>query len=96
MDRDVWPYLGTCGFCHSGLLRFLCCEECDTIVVVCDECELLWSDIPAVFANRQQPSTGSYPTCPSSGSASTSWQRLKLTAVRRAGLGQYVAGFARW
>ena len=96
MDRKIGPYLGTCRFCQAGLLRVLRCEDCGTIVAVCDECELLWSDIRAMRANPKQRSDGTFPICPTSHTAASHWQRLNLTAIRRAGLGKYVVGFAPW
>lgn len=64
MSHEDVPSVVHCGFCEQGILRLMRCSECDAEVAVCDECELLWSDLAAVGADPETPSAGTYPTCP--------------------------------
>ncbi len=55
------PYVRTCGFCENGLLRFWISSDEKRIVALCDECELYWDDILAVYDDEFTPSSGAFP-----------------------------------
>jgi hypothetical protein len=90
-NRSV-PYIGRCGFCDQGLLRFLRCRDCQAIVACCDECELMWSDIAEVSRNPHQDASGAFPTCPSCGTSSSVWDKPTLRQLRDANVEHYIGG----
>ena len=99
MSRRDLPYIVDCGFCEQGLLRFARCRACGAIVAMCDECELVWTDIAAVQANPSMKSTGAFPACPrcadpdtvSADKTAADWTQLDRSEVERAGLTRYMA-----
>ncbi len=80
------PYVRTCGFCENGLLRFYVSEAEDRCVALCDECELYWDDVPAVFADAQAPSSGAYPMLEGT------WYPATCEEVEARGLGDCIGG----
>jgi hypothetical protein len=92
MARRSAPYIGRCGFCDQGLLRFLRCRHCQVIVACCDECELIWSDIAAVSRNPHLDSCGAYPACPACGKSPTVWAKPTRDQLRDAQLDGFIAG----
>jgi hypothetical protein len=56
------PFIGECAFCGKGLLRFWLINE--ELAVLCDECELYWTDIAAVADDPNTPATGTLDTSP--------------------------------
>jgi hypothetical protein len=92
MSQHKYPYIVHCGFCEQGMLRFARCEHCGAIVALCDECELIWSDIAAVRSAPSRPADGAFPRCPVCGEQSVQWTRLSADEVRGAELQDYMAG----
>jgi len=92
MSDDQTPHAGQCGFCEHGLLRFRQCPACYTISLVCDECELLWTDMAAVSSDPQTPAAGSFPMCPSCGSANEMWLEVSPEELRSHGLQSFCKG----
>jgi hypothetical protein len=92
MSKEERPYVRHCGFCEEGMLRFMRCRECDSVSVICDECELAWSDIAEVSEKANAKSSGSFPACPNCGELKAGWDKLDIRGVRRAKLDAYVAG----
>ena len=41
MSQQELPYIARCAFCENGLLRPMRCSNCDGVVAICDECELI-------------------------------------------------------
>jgi hypothetical protein len=68
--------LVNCGFCDQGKLRLMRCHECEAIVAVCDECDLLWTDLDAVHNRPETPSQASHPECPSCDTEHSEWTHL--------------------
>ncbi|MFT4639680.1 MAG: hypothetical protein ACI8T1_003005 [Verrucomicrobiales bacterium] len=60
-STQLLPYVRTCGFCENGLLRLWVSETDDRSVALCDECELYWEDMEAVYKDKHAPSSGAYP-----------------------------------
>ena len=42
-ERPIY-YVGTCRICRTGPLGLRQCGGCDEIVVMCDECDAVWTD----------------------------------------------------
>ncbi len=68
------------------------CRECDGVIAVCDQCELLWRNISAVHSNPRCPSSGTFPTCPACNTPDARWIRMTRHQVIEASLSQYVGG----
>jgi len=79
-------YICECGFCGNGLLRFW--KHKDAVVALCDECELVWNDIPAVAADPKINATGSFP---SEGDQSD-WKKATLKEISKAGFNRHIGG----
>ena len=86
------PYVARCGFCEQGLLRLLSCRACGTVAAICDECELLWNDVPAVYADAESASAGAFPACPECGASKSEWDALTPEDARDLELEQYLTG----
>jgi hypothetical protein len=92
MNREKFPYITECGFCENGLLRFMRCVQCEAVSAVCDECELIWSDVEAVSADPSCPSSSAYPACPVCGARDAAWTKLEQQEAEEANLGPFIAG----
>lgn len=92
MSSEERPFICSCSFCGDGLLRMLECSTCDSTVALCDECELMWADIPAVSDDSNLSSDSSYPRCPSCGDSDAEFRQLSLDDVREAKLEQFTDG----
>lgn len=42
-NRSMY-YIGICRICETGPLGLRQCGSCESIVVLCDECDAVWSD----------------------------------------------------
>ncbi len=80
------PYVRTCGFCENGLLRFWMSTDEKRIVALCDECELYWDDIQAVYDDEFTPSSGAYPAL------NGEWRAASREEVKANGLDDCVRG----
>ncbi len=80
------PYLGECGFCGNGLLRFWLCEEHDETIALCDECELYWTDPRAVKSDPNHPSSGAYPALEGN------WRAATIDEISDRGLAELIEG----
>jgi hypothetical protein len=90
MNQENCLYIVRCGFCEQGLLRFMRCHSCTTVVAVCQECELVWLDIAAVKADPQTPSSAAFPICPACRSPQPYWSRLTRAEVEKSSLARYM------
>lgn len=90
-DRER-PFIGSCGFCGDGLLRFVQCETCDEVVALCDECELMWSDIPGLADDANLSSDSSFPRCPHCGDKEAEFQWLTGEEVKLHSLEAFAEG----
>ncbi|WP_197442531.1 hypothetical protein [Lignipirellula cremea] len=86
------PYLGACGVCEQGKLRFHYCPACHTVCVICDECESLWVDLAKVSDDPGIKANGSFPRCPQCGETSERWPALAPEQLALANLTKYVSG----
>jgi hypothetical protein len=91
MNEQNRPFIAHCGFCDQGLLRFMRCHSCTTVVAVCDECELVWLDILAVKKDPQRPSSAAFPQCPACHSKQPYWSRLTRKEIQKSSLSRFVA-----
>lgn len=55
-------YVGFCRVCKTGPLGLRCCGQCGNIVLLCDECDAVWSD--ADLAAPPQYAQGGDLPCP--------------------------------
>lgn len=92
MNKEEGPYIRHCSFCEQGMLRFMRCQECESVSAICDECELTWSDIAAVSAADSAKSAGAFPACPACDTPGARWKQLDESGVRDAELGVYIGG----
>lgn len=81
------PYLGRCGYCGDGLLRFW--RRDGDLVALCDECELGWDDIEAVYANPKARADLSH-----HGQADRHWHPATEAEIEEAGYGGFIAGYS--
>jgi hypothetical protein len=88
---DQLPHIALCGFCEQGLLRFMRCNSCTTVVAVCEECELVWLDIAAVKDDPHMPSSSAFPKCPACHSKHAYWSWLTREEIEGSSLVRYVA-----
>lgn len=90
MSAEEHPFIASCSFCGDGLLRFLQCKTCNHIVALCDECELMWSDIPAISDDANLSSDTCFPMCPYCGQEEAEFKWLKLDQLKDEKLDQFV------
>jgi hypothetical protein len=90
-DRES-PYVNRCAFCEEGLLRLHRCAGCGTIAAICDECELMWSDVPAVSQDASAPADGTFPSCQKCELDKVTWSRLDPDEIKQAQLDDCIAG----
>ncbi len=92
MSHDSSPYVTRCSRCENGLLRLYRCAHCAAIAAICDECELVWRDVPRVSDDATAPSDTSFPACPHCQATRSAWTRLDIDSIREAQLDRYLAG----
>lgn len=88
------PYVQACGFCHDGLVRLYFCRECFSVAAICDECELLWSDIEQIAADPCAPTDDAFPRCPACNATEAGWRRLTREEIVTRGLARFIAGLS--
>jgi hypothetical protein len=86
------PYVNHCTSCGDGLLRLYRCEGCGSIVAICDECELMWSDVPAVSRSAKTPADAAFPECRTCHLDEATWSPLDAEDIRQANLEDCIAG----
>lgn len=84
------PYVVACSFCDQGKLRIW--KARDKPVALCDECELYWEDIRAVFLTPGIAPTGSYPAGPCGANSPSDWSQASLEDIDSLGLSKFVVG----
>lgn len=94
MTSRVRPYIGQCGFCGQGLLRVMRCKSCQAVIVLCDECELLWSDPVQVAQDPQVRSSGAFPACPHCGTDPSEFEFLNVPQLGAYNLESYIQGLS--
>lgn len=82
------PYVIACSFCDQGKLRIW--KACEKPVALCDECELYWEDIAAVFLDPQIAPTGSYPDGPCGADSPKDWSQASPEDIHSLGLSRFV------
>ncbi len=92
MSPEENPYIAHCSFCGDGLLRFTRCSECDEIVAICDECELMWEDVEQVSEDANCSSDSTFPRCPACGATDSTWATPTLDEIEESGLDQFMMG----
>ncbi len=92
MTNESRPYIETCTFCGNGLLRFYRCSNCDEIVAVCDECELMWCDIEGVYRDPNLSSDSSWPQCPSCGMPEAEYEKVTARELEERDLHKFSSG----
>ena len=92
MTKELRPYIEACSFCGNGLLRFRRCMNCNEVVALCDECELMWSDVEGVADDPNLSSESTWPTCPSCGIAATEFDNVTLPELEERQLDRFSAG----
>ena len=85
-------YVCECQVCGNGLIRFWLYRG--TVVGLCDECELVWSDVGALSANPSARAAGSYPGGPDREGKERDWKPATHRDVERARLDGMVAGYS--
>ena len=91
MPEQDLPYLRSCPVCGDGLLRLYRCGRCDAVVAMCDECELIWSDVAEVRRTAKPKSDAAFPACPACEAKRVKWFRLRREEIRDAGLERCLA-----
>ncbi len=61
MNRSIY-HVGICSICHQGVLGIRICGGCQAAMVICDECEALWTG-PSCQGRPIFPTQGGAP-CP--------------------------------
>ena len=90
MSAEGGPYITHCSFCGEGLLRFLRCSDCQEIVALCDECQLMWEDVERVIQDANCSSDSAFPRCPSCGARDAVWSETQIEELEELGLDQFV------
>ncbi len=86
MRPEQVPHLAHCGFCDQGMLRLMRCSDCQQILAVCDECELIWQDLEQVREDPQIRAQGAHPYCPACGTKHATWALLDEESIAEANL----------
>ena len=78
------PHERACPFCAQGLLRYWKCSNCDELVLLCDECELVWRDLEDVekfgsLSHRQF----TYPECPSCAGSLAGGRKASVSEIAK-------------
>jgi hypothetical protein len=81
-------YICECSVCGNGLLRFWKREN--TIVALCDECESVWENVPAVAENPKIKPTSSFPG--DDENVRAKWKKATLKEISKAGYNQHIIG----
>ena len=89
-SEEERPYVCECGVCGDGLLRLWKCKR--SYYALCDECELVWSDLDAVAEDPEAKAKASYPNTPRRKRKPSDWRELGTAEIERAGLAKYVSG----
>lgn len=90
--RTERPYVRSCTFCGDGLLRMFQCLNCQSVSVICDECELLWSSPQLAAADPPVKADGNYPACKTCSTQYAPWQVMTAQDIQQAELDSFVAG----
>ncbi|MCA9248940.1 MAG: hypothetical protein KDA42_17555 [Planctomycetales bacterium] len=85
-------YVGQCEFCGDGLLRLMACDQCGTIVAMCDECELIWLHVDEVADDPSIESSSAFPKCPACRAKQAGWSELDDDEIAEYEMEQFVAG----
>ena len=92
MSEQGTAYVTQCEFCGDGLLRLMACDQCGTIVAMCDECELIWLHIDEVVDDPAVKSSSAFPSCPACREDEVGWTELSDDEIEEFELGQYISG----
>lgn len=79
-----------CRFCQQGQLRPMRCRDCGRIVVVCDECELIWRTPVGLIQEPHRSADGSHPDCPHCQREQSSWELLTAAELQKADLNEWL------
>jgi hypothetical protein len=59
---------------------------------MCDECELIWTNLAEIFSNPRTPADAAFPACPACKHEQAAWTTLSAEEIQEAGLGGYLGG----
>jgi len=90
-SEDAPPIIARCGCCERGLLKFVRCLSCTTVVAVCDACDRVWLDIAAVRDDPKIPWSSTVPKCPACHTAHAAWSPLGRHEIEHSSLSRYMA-----
>ena len=82
------PYFSECSICGNGLLRFWICVRTRDTALLCDECEAIWEDIPALAEDNDLKPSHLYPDWP--GDNRYKWQEMTCDELKNAGFERYI------
>ncbi|HWL10042.1 MAG TPA: hypothetical protein VNQ76_16675 [Planctomicrobium sp.] len=85
-------HFGPCPLCEQGHILPARCSECDSWVVLCDECEAIWAD-PRTF-QTEKPAT-QHPTCPHCRKEVERWKFPNEKQLQRYGIDNLIASRPR-
>jgi hypothetical protein len=74
------------------LLRLMRCTQCHGVMAVCDECELLWTDLDAVTTDPLAHTAGAFPKCPHCGANPAAFEMLTKREIEQENLERYIVG----
>jgi len=90
MVRDR-PYVGACPFCGNGILRYWTCKNCSSLLVICNECDLIWKDAAAAAEHRE--ADGTFPDCPNCPATLADGHESSDEEIAANGLDETIAGY---
>ena len=85
-------YVCECGVCGNGLVRYWMYRGC--VVGMCDDCELVWSDLAALAKKNTTKAEGSFPGGPDEKGKEGDWKLATHRDVDRADFDGTVAGYS--
>lgn len=85
-------YVCECAVCGNGLVRFFVYRG--AVVGLCDECELVWTDLERLKARPKSRPAGSFPTGPDREGGREDWRPATRREVEKCGMDGLVAGYS--
>lgn len=85
-------YICECAVCGNGLVRFW--KYQGMVVGLCEECELVWTDLERLSKHPKSRAAGSFPTGPDRRGGQDDWKRATRRDVERSGMDGLVVGYS--
>ncbi|MFT5122045.1 MAG: hypothetical protein ACI9QL_002593 [Candidatus Omnitrophota bacterium] len=92
MTTTERPYFNECRVCGDGLLRFWICKATGSFILVCDECESIWSLIGDLADDPTLKPDYAYPDFP--GEKGLKWAPACLEDIRDYDLEYRIGGYS--